>query len=149
MSAVWPVLACFALYFVGYRLYAGHLAGRVFRLDPDRATPAHTERNDVDYLPTNRYVLFGHHFASITGLSPMLGPAIAVIWGWLPAMIWVVLGALLIGCVHDFSALVLSIRAKGPRSARWPRASSGRGPRACSSRSSSSASRSRWASSRS
>jgi len=70
-------------------------------------------RDNVDYVPTNKYILFGHHFASIAGLAPMLGPAIAVIWGWLPAMCWVVLGTLLVGAVHDFSALVLSIRHKG------------------------------------
>ena len=67
----------------------------------------------MDYVPANRWVLFGHHYASIAGLSPMLGPAIAVIWGWVPAMLWVVLGTLFIGAVHDFSALVISMRAKG------------------------------------
>ena len=113
MSAVLPTIACLLLYVVGYRFYAHFIAGRIFRLDDTRTTPAHTLRNDVDYLPTNRYVLFGHHFASITGLSPMLGPAIAVIWGWGPAMLWVVLGALFVGCVHDFAALVVSIRARG------------------------------------
>ncbi len=113
MSAVLPVLACFALYVVGYGFYAGYLSRKIFSLDDRRRTPAHALRNDVDYLPTRRFVLFGHHFASITGLSPMLGPAIAVIWGWAPAMLWVVLGAIFVGCVHDFSALVVSIRARG------------------------------------
>lgn len=113
MSAVLPVLVCFLLYVVGYRFYAGYLSNKVFALDDRRRTPAHVLRNDVDYLPTRRFVLFGHHFASITGLSPMLGPAIAVIWGWAPAMLWVVVGAVLVGCVHDFSALVVSIRARG------------------------------------
>ena len=106
-------IACFILYFLGYRFYAKFLAGKVFRLSADRPTPAHTLRDDIDYVPTNRFVLFGHHYASITGLAPMLGPAVAVIWGWLPAMLWVVLGAVLVGCVHDFSALVVSMRAKG------------------------------------
>ncbi len=113
MSAVWPVLACFVAYFLAYRVYARFLSKKIFALNDAVTTPAHVLRNDIDYLPTNRFVLFGHHFASITGLSPMLGPAIAVIWGWAPAMIWVVLGAISIGCVHDFSALVISIRAKG------------------------------------
>jgi carbon starvation protein len=67
----------------------------------------------IDYVPTKRIVLFGHHYASITGLAPMLGPAVAVIWGWVPAMLWVVLGAVFVGCVHDFGALVVSMRAKG------------------------------------
>jgi len=82
-------------------------------LRPDAVTPAHALEDGVDYVPTHRFVLFGHHFASITGLSPMLGPAIAVIWGWLPAMLWVVLGALLVGCVHDFGALAVSARSRG------------------------------------
>ncbi len=112
MTAVVTAL-CFLAYFVGYTLYARFLARRVFALDDGEPTPAHSQRDDIDYVPTNRYVLFGHHWASITGLSPMLGPAVAVIWGWLPAMLWVVLGALFVGCVHDFGALVVSMRARG------------------------------------
>ena len=111
-----PSLACLVAlvaYVVGYRFYAGHLAKRVFVLDDSVPTPAHTRQDGVDYVPTNRFVLFGHHYASITGLAPMLGPAVAVIWGWAPAMMWVVLGALLIGCVHDFGALVISLKADG------------------------------------
>jgi len=104
---------CFLAYFLGYAVYARYLARRVFALDPTRATPAHAQRDDVDYVPTQRHVLFGHHYASITGLSPMLGPAVAVIWGWAPALLWVVLGALLVGCVHDFGSLVVSMRARG------------------------------------
>jgi carbon starvation protein len=106
-------LICFAAYAAGYQLYAKRIARDVFRLDPDAVTPAHALRDDRDYVPASRYVLFGHHYASIAGLSPMLGPAIAVIWGWLPAMLWVVFGTLLIGAVHDFSALVVSMRSKG------------------------------------
>jgi len=104
---------CFVGYFVGYFLYARFLARRVFSLDDARPTPAHQLEDGVDYVPTRREVLFGHHFASITGLSPMLGPAVAVIWGWAPAMLWIVLGAVLVGCVHDFGALVVSLRARG------------------------------------
>ncbi len=113
MSPLLAACGCFLLYFLGYRFYANHLARRVFRLDPDRVTPAHTLHDGIDYVPTQRSVLFGHHYASITGLAPMLGPAVAVIWGWLPAMLWVVFGAILVGCVHDFSALVVSMRAQG------------------------------------
>ncbi len=104
---------CLLAYLLGYRLYSKFLADRVFSLDDVRRTPAHALRDDVDYVPTARFVLFGHNWASITGLSPMLGPAVAVIWGWLPAMLWVVLGALFVGCVHDFGALVVSMRARG------------------------------------
>ncbi len=86
MTPVLATLICFALYLAGYRIYAKFLARRVFQLDSQAATPAHELQDGIDYLPTNKYVLFGHHFASIAGLSPMLGPAIAVIWGWVPAM---------------------------------------------------------------
>ncbi len=113
MNPLVAVVGCFILYALGYLLYGRFLATRLFRLDANRVTPAHTLRDGIDYLPTNRFVLFGHHYASITGLAPMLGPAVAVIWGWVPAMLWVVLGAVLVGCVHDFSALVVSMRAKG------------------------------------
>ena len=77
------------------------------------ATKTIARRDGVDYVPTRPEVLFGHHFASITGLAPMLGPAVAVIWGWAPPLIWVVIGAVLVGCVHDFGALVVSVRARG------------------------------------
>jgi carbon starvation protein len=113
LSAISAVLVCFVAYFVGYVFYSRWLGRRVFALRADSTTPAHSMEDGVDYVPTHRVVLFGHHYASITGLSPMLGPAIAVIWGWLPAMIWVVGGSLLIGCVHDFGALVVSTRARG------------------------------------
>ncbi len=111
-----PLLAaaiCLTAFGLAYRFYSRFLADRLFELNPDRPTPAVTLRDDVDYVPANRYVLFGHQYASITGLSPMLGPAIAVIWGWVPAMLWVVLGAIFVGAVHDFGALVVSIRARG------------------------------------
>ena len=111
--AALAVIACFGFYILGYVVYSRYLAVRLFSLRPDAVTPAHALSDGIDYVPTSRPVLFGHHFASITGLSPMLGPAIAVIWGWLPAMLWVVLGAILVGCVHDFGALALSVRARG------------------------------------
>ena len=113
MSPLLAALICIAAYAVAYRVYARFLAERVFAIDPARPTPAVRYRDEVDYVPANRYVLFGHQYASITGLSPMLGPAIAVIWGWLPAMLWVVIGAIFVGAVHDFGALVVSIRARG------------------------------------
>lgn len=115
IQVVGSTLVCFALYFIGYRFYSRFLAQKIYGLRDLSAfkTPAHTEHDGVDYLPSRKAMLFGHHYASITGLAPMLGPALAVIWGWLPAMIWVVFGAILVGCVHDFSALVLSLRARG------------------------------------
>jgi carbon starvation protein len=113
MNATAAALACFFVYWLGYRFYAKRIADKVFHLDARVPTPAHELQDGFDYVPTRRAVLFGHHYASIAGLSPMLGPAIAVIWGWLPAMIWVVLGTLFVGAVHDFSALVVSMRARG------------------------------------
>ena len=113
MNPLLATLLAFALYLLAYRFYARYLARRLFELDPARPTPAHRRRDEVDYVPSNRFALFGHHYASITVLSPMLGPAIAVIWGWLPAMLWVVLGAIFVGAVHDFGALAISIRAGG------------------------------------
>jgi len=113
VSPTVAALLAFCAYFLAYRFYAGFLSRRVFELDPEAETPAHALRDEVDYVPTRPAVLFGHHFASITGLAPMLGPAIAVIWGWVPALLWVVLGACLVGCVHDLSALVISVRSKG------------------------------------
>jgi carbon starvation protein len=113
MAATIAVLGCFACYALGYLGYSRWIGRRLFALRRDVRTPAHALEDGVDYVPARPVVLFGHHYASITGLSPMLGPAIAVIWGWLPAMLWVVLGSVLIGCVHDFGALVVSVRARG------------------------------------
>ena len=113
MTPALAAAAAFLLYLTAYRVYSRFLARRIFALDDARATPAHEQRDDVDYVPTRPAVLFGHHFASITGLAPMLGPAVAVIWGWLPALLWVVFGAILIGAVHDLSAMVLSVRHRG------------------------------------
>ncbi len=116
LSAVTPLAAAllaFTAYLLAYRFYARFLAQRIFALDPARPTPAQTLEDGVDYVPTAPSILFSHHFASITGLAPMLGPAVAVIWGWLPALCWVVLGAIFIGCVHDMAALVVSLRTRG------------------------------------
>ena len=103
-----------ALAFLGaYRFYGGWLRRAVFRLGDDEPTPSHEQTDGIDYVPARRSVLFGHHFASIAGLGPILGPAIAVIWGWVPAVLWIVVGTIFIGGVHDFSTLVLSLRNRG------------------------------------
>ncbi|TGN01298.1 carbon starvation CstA family protein [Leptospira yasudae] len=108
------VLACFLVYFLGYKFYSGYISKSIFDLKSDHeSTPSHKLNDGVDYLPTKPIVLFGHHYASIAGLAPVLGPAVAVIWGWLPAMIWVVFGSIFVGCVHDFGALVVSVRNQG------------------------------------
>lgn len=101
------------LFFIGYRYYSKFLAEKIYRLNPDFITPAHQFKDGVDYVPANKFVLWGHHFTSIAGAAPIVGPAIAVYWGWLPAMMWVVLGTIFAAGVHDFGVMVLSVRNKG------------------------------------
>ena len=98
---------------IGYRVYARYLARRVFRLRDDEPVPSRQQHDGRDYVATNRHVLFGHHYASIAGAAPIIGPAVAVVWGWVPAVLWVVLGTVFMGAVHDFSTLVLSVRHRG------------------------------------
>ncbi len=103
----------FVAFALGYRFYSGFLARRVFALRPDEPMPAREHWDGIDYVPTRLHVLWGHHFASIAGAAPIVGPAIAVIWGWLPALLWVCLGTIFMGAAHDFSALVISARHEG------------------------------------
>ncbi len=112
-DAALVAVAAFALLILAYFTYGRFLARRIYQLRGDRATPAHTLEDGLDYVPTRVPVLFGHHFASIAGLGPILGPAIAVIWGWLPAVLWVIIGSIFIGAVHDLGALTISLRYKG------------------------------------
>ncbi len=97
----------------GYFLYSRFLARRVYALSADFKTPAHTQRDGVDFVPTNKYVLWGHHFTSVAGAAPIVGPAVAVIWGWLPAFLWVTIGTVFIAGMHDLGALWASQRNRG------------------------------------
>jgi carbon starvation protein len=97
----------------GYLFYSKFIAKKILGLDNSIPTPAHTLKDGIDYVPTNKYVLWGHHFTSVAGAAPIIGPAIAVIWGWVPAIIWVVLGTIFMAGVHDMSAVWASIRNKG------------------------------------
>ncbi len=115
MNSVVIALVTIIAYIIAYRYYAGFIADRVLSLDPVRKTPSVEFEDGVDFVPTSRIILFGHHFASIAGLGPILGPAIAVIWGWLPAVLWILFGSVFLGAVHDFTTLFVSIR-KGGRS---------------------------------
>ena len=99
-------------FYLGYRFYSRFIAEKIYQLDPSRQTPAHTMRDDIDYIPTNRFVLWGHHFTTVAGAAPIVGPGIAVIWGWVPAFLWVVLGTILFSGVHDFGSIWASIRNK-------------------------------------
>jgi len=113
VNALLLVVISLVVLFSAYRFYARFLSRRLFKLDPSRETPAHEFEDGIDYVPTRRHILFGHHFASIAGTGPIVGPAIAVIWGWLPAVLWILVGSIFMGAVHDFGALVISIRHKG------------------------------------
>ena len=113
MNAALLAALTFALFALGYRYYSRFLSERVFRLSEDEPVPARELEDGVDYVPTDKHVLWGHHYTSIAGAAPIVGPAIAVIWGWLPALVWVVVGTVFMGAVHDFSALVISLRHRG------------------------------------
>lgn len=113
MNSIVVMIAGLAVFVLGYRFYSKLIAEKIYRLDPDYTTPAHKYKDGVDFVPTNKYVVWGHHFTSIAGAAPILGPAIAVYWGWLPAFLWVVLGTVFAAGVHDFGSLVLSVRNKG------------------------------------
>ncbi|MCL7928044.1 MAG: carbon starvation protein A, partial [marine benthic group bacterium] len=113
MSAIALLVTGFSAFITGYLVYSRYIAKRIYRLDPDFVTPAHQFEDGVDFVPTNRHVLFGHHFTSVAGAAPIVGPAIGVIWGWLPAFLWVVLGTIFAGAVHDFGTLWLSVRYRG------------------------------------
>lgn len=103
---------CLAYFVVAYFVYGGFLS-RLFSLDPKNPTPSETQFDGVDYVPTSKAVLFGHHFASIAGPGPIVGPIMAAYFGWLPALIWILVGCVFVGAFHDFAALVISIRNKG------------------------------------
>ncbi|MFC7375648.1 carbon starvation protein A [Brachybacterium sp. GCM10030267] len=102
-----------AMMVAGYVLYSRFLSGRVYKLDAAFRTPAHELRDGVDFVPTNKFVLWGHHFTSVAGAAPIVGPAVAVIWGWLPAFLWVTLGTVFFAGMHDLGALWASVRNRG------------------------------------
>ncbi len=113
MLTVLIALGAFVLYLVAYHTYGRYLARRIFRLDPDRTPPSVEFEDGVDYVPSRRAMVFGHHFTSIAGTGPIVGPAVAVVWGWVPALVWVLVGSIVMGAVHDFGSLVVSMRNRG------------------------------------
>ena len=100
-------------FLVAYHTYGRWLGSKIFRLSANAVCPSERLKDGIDYIPTNKSVVFGHHFTSIAGTGPIVGPAIAIMWGWVPALLWVVLGSIFIGAVHDFGALVVSLRNNG------------------------------------
>jgi carbon starvation protein len=113
ISAAWLLIAAVCTYVIGYRFYSKFLANKVFGLDPRRATPAERFNNGHDFVPTNRWVLFGHHFAAIAGAGPLVGPVLAAQFGFLPGTLWLVIGVVLGGAVQDFTILFCSLRRDG------------------------------------
>lgn len=113
MSPVLLMVIGLAILALGYLVYSKYLAKRVYRLNDDFSTPSHELTDGVDYVPTNKFILWGHHFTSVAGAAPIVGPAVALIWGWVPAFLWVTLGTVFFAGMHDFGALWASVRNKG------------------------------------
>jgi len=110
MPAILIAAVVAVIFLMGYRYYGKYLAEQVYVLDDSRLTPAHTMMDGVDFVPTNKHVLFGHHFTSVAGAAPIVGPAVGIFWGWGPALAWVVLGTVFAAGVHDFGSIVVSMR---------------------------------------
>ncbi|KMT55424.1 carbon starvation CstA family protein [Pseudomonas fildesensis] len=113
INALWIVVAAVAIYLVAYRYYSLFIANNVMQLDPRRATPAVVNNDGLDYVPTNKHILFGHHFAAIAGAGPLVGPVLAAQMGYLPGTLWLIAGVVLAGAVQDFMILFLSTRRNG------------------------------------
>ena len=113
INALWIVVAAVALYLVAYRYYSLFIATKVMQLDPNRATPALLNNDGLDYVPTNKHILFGHHFAAIAGAGPLVGPVLAAQMGYLPGTLWLIAGVVLAGAVQDFMVLFVSMRRDG------------------------------------
>ncbi len=113
MSALLIMVASFAGYLLMYKLYGRFIGEKIFKLSGTASAPSVSMADGVDYVPTNKEVIFGHHFTSIAGTGPIVGPAVAIIWGWVPALIWVFVGSIFMGAVHDFGALIISMRNQG------------------------------------
>ena len=113
VNALWIIVAAGCFYVIAYRIYASFLAAKVLSLDPALRTPAHDLKDGVDYHPTNRWILFGHHFAAIAGAGPLIGPMLAAQFGYLPGFLWILIGSVFGGAVHDMVILAASVRRGG------------------------------------
>jgi len=113
MNAIIVLVLGFIVAYCGYRFYAGHIDKKIIKTDPKRATPAKMYMDGVEFMPTSKNILFGYQFKSIAGAAPIIGPIMAVQWGWLPAMVWILAGALFIGWVQDYSSAVIAMRNEG------------------------------------
>ena len=113
VNSVWLVTAALCVYLIAYRFYSKFIAERVLRLDPARPTPAVRHNDGLDYVPTNKWILYGHHFAAIAGAGPLVGPVLAAQMGFLPGTLWILVGVVLAGAVQDFIVLFVSVRRDG------------------------------------
>ncbi len=113
MGSILLAVGAAIAYLIAYHTYGKFLAQKIFDLDPSRRTPAVEKNDGMDYVPTKKGILFGHHYTSIAGTGPIVGPAIGIIWGWVPAFIWVTVGCIFMGAVHDLGALAVSMRHQG------------------------------------
>ncbi len=113
MESILLMVLVFVGYIIMYQLYGKYIGKKIFKLNNNNSVPAVEFEDGVDFVPTKKEVIFGHHFASIAGTGPIVGPAIAVIWGWLPALIWVFVGSIVMGATHDFGTLIISMRNQG------------------------------------
>lgn len=113
MNGILFIVAALLLYFLAYRFYAKFLSEKIWKLDPKAVTPAHKFNDGFEYVPTRTSVVWGHHFTSIAGAAPIVGPIVAAIWGWLPGLLWILFGTIFMGAVHDFGTLVTSLRHQG------------------------------------
>ena len=114
MSSIVLVLLGFTILFIGYRFYSKFVGRRIFDINEENhLMPSKEFEDGIDFVPTKKHILFGHHFTSVAGAAPIIGPCVAAYWGWLPALVWILFGTILMGAVHDFGALVMSVKEKG------------------------------------
>ena len=114
MSSIVLVLIGLLVFYLGFRFYSKFIGNRIFKIhEVDQTMPSKALEDGIDYVPTKKHILFGHHFTSIAGAAPIVGPCVAAYWGWLPALLWILLGTIFMGAVHDFGALVTSVKEKG------------------------------------
>ncbi|MAQ74031.1 MAG: carbon starvation protein A [Candidatus Marinimicrobia bacterium] len=114
MNSVVLVFIGFTVFFLGYKFYSRYLANQIYNLNDDQTVlPSASFEDGIDYIPTKKHILFGHHFTSIAGAAPIIGPCVAAYWGWLPALLWILIGTVFMGAAHDFGALVTSVKEKG------------------------------------
>jgi carbon starvation protein len=121
MNSLWVLLWWVVIVVVGYWVYARHVAKNIFGVDPNRATPAKMYMDGVDFMPAQKNVLYGFQLNSIAGAAPIIGPIVALQWGWVPALLWLGLGVFFIGWLHDFSSAMVSVRTTGKKDTAYLR----------------------------